>query len=239
MSELWNGFPCEYGEFEGKETKIVFPKESNGRLAIKTEYWGAFPAAIEIPLLEAGFHLCYIQNDNRWGTDVDLDRKARLVRAVQEKYGLEPKVVPVGMSCGGLMAIKFAAKYPRLVACLYLDAYGLNYMSCPCHFGLADSPTPAMSEILDALQLDVPHLLAYRDMPLDHLPKLVENKIPVVMVAGDSDHVVPYIENGALLQEAYETAGLPLEVTIKPGCDHHPHGLEDPTPVVEFILKHA
>ena len=45
-------------------------------------------------------------------------------------------------------------------------------------------------------------------------------------------------ENGLLLQEAYEAAGLPLAVFIKPGCDHHPHGLADPTPVVEFILQH-
>ena len=112
-------------------------------------------------------------------------------------------------------------------------------MSCPCHFGAASSKTPVMEEILNALQIDQPHLLAYRDMPLDHLPALVANRIPVVMVAGDSDNTVPYIENGALLQEAYEAAGLPLEVHIKPGCDHHPHGLEDPTPIVEFILKHA
>jgi len=49
--------------------------------------------------------------------------------------------------------------------------------------------------------------------------------------------VVPYCENGVFLQRAYEKAGLNLEVYIKPGCDHHPHGLEDPTPVVEFILR--
>lgn len=237
--EQWNGFALERFTFEDHEALVVFPNgNANGRLALKTEYWDAFPAT-EIELAKKGFHLCYIKNNHRWGAWDDLDRKARFVEFVAGKYGLSPRCVPVGMSCGGLFGIKFAAKYPRLVACLYLDAPVLNYMSCPCHFGAADSPAPAMSEILDALQLDVPHLLAYRDMPLDHLPALVAEKIPVVMVAGDSDHVVPYIENGALLQEAYEAAGLPLEVTVKPGCDHHPHGLEDPTPVVEFILKHA
>jgi hypothetical protein len=25
----------------------------------------------------------------------------------------------------------------------------------------------------------------------------------------------------------------------KPGVGHHPHGLEDSTPIVEFIAKHA
>lgn len=241
MSELWNGFPCEYGEFEGKETKIVFPRKSNARLAIKTEYWGAFPAAIEIPLLEAGFHLCYIQNDNRWGTDVDLDRKARFVRAVQEKYGLEPKVVPVGMSCGGLMAIKFAAKYPELISCLYLDAPVLNYMSCPCGFGVGNAlgEGRGIPEILNALGMDsISQLLGYRQMPLDKIPDLMQEKIPVVMVAGGSDDVVPYCENGLFLQQAYEGAGLDIEVYIKPECNHHPHGLEDPAPVLNYILRH-
>ena len=68
---------------------------------------------------------------------------------------------------------------------------------------------------------------------------LVENQIPVVLVAGDSDVVVPFCENGVFLQRAYEQAGIDLEVYIKSGCDHHPHGLEDPKPVVEFILRHG
>ena len=56
MKELWNGFEVEKLEFEGKEACVVFPKEgtSNGRLMVKTEYWDAFPEAIEIPLLKKG-----------------------------------------------------------------------------------------------------------------------------------------------------------------------------------------
>ena len=30
-----------------------------------------------------------------------------------------------------------------------------------------------------------------------------------------------------------------FEVIHKPGVGHHPHGLDDPTPVVEFIEKHC
>ena len=58
MGELWNGCAIERFCFEDREALVVFPeKESaNGRLAIKTEYWGAFPAT-EIALLKEGFHL--------------------------------------------------------------------------------------------------------------------------------------------------------------------------------------
>ncbi len=82
MEELWNGFVLQKGTFDGKNTIVVLPKEgtANGRLAVKTEYWGAFPEAVEIDLLKEGFHLCYIENDNRWGTDVDLVMQLRLMK---------------------------------------------------------------------------------------------------------------------------------------------------------------
>lgn len=243
MSDKWNGFECKRFVFEEHDAIVVMPEEdtANGYLAVKTEYWDAFPEAAEIDLLKNGFHLCFIKNDNRWGTNPDLDRKARFVRHIQDKYHLKSKCVPVGMSCGGLMAIKFSARYPELIQCLYLDAPVVNYMSCPCGFGvgnpLAEDP---YSEILGALKLSgVSELLAYREMPLDKLPILVAHQIPVVLVSGDSDHVVPFCENGIWIQKAYKDAGVEIEVYIKPGGDHHPHGLPDPAPVISFIMKHC
>lgn len=241
MEKTWKGYRCEEFEFEEHEAIVVYPEEGNinGYLAVKTEYWEAFPEAVEVPLLEKGFHLCYIKNDNRWGVNEDLDRKARFVRHVQTKCGLKKGCVPVGMSCGGLIAIKFAARHPELVKCLYLDAPVVNYMSCPCGFGIGNPLAENNSEILNALGLEsISQLLGYRDMPLDNLPKLIANRIPVVMVAGDSDVTVPYCENGIFLETAYKDAGAEIEVYIKPGCDHHPHGLEDPKDVVDFIVRH-
>jgi pimeloyl-ACP methyl ester carboxylesterase len=246
MSELWNGFAIEKFEFEGKDAFVVFPKEgtANGKLALKTEYWEAFPEAVELPLLRKGFHLCFIRNDNRWASEDQLDRKARFVKFVAEKYGLSEKTVPVGMSCGGLIAVKFAAKYPELVSCLYLDAPVMNYMSCPCGFGSGDPLVgegyDGIREVLDALHMSsISELICYREMPMDKIPVLLENKIPVAMVAGGSDPVVPYHENGINLQRAYEKSDIPFVLYIKPECAHHPHGLEDPTKVVEFILKNV
>lgn len=237
--EYWNGYRLVRSEYDGHETIVVLPDAPNGALALKTEYWDAFPAT-EIELVKQGYHLCCIKNDNRWGTDGDLDRKAAFVRHVQSSYGLQDKCVPVGMSCGGLFAIKFAAKYPELVSCLYLDAPVLNYMSCPCGFGIGEPLSSTNDEILRALGMEsVSQLLSYRDMPLDKLPILVQHRIPVVLVAGDSDRIVPYCENGQLLANAYDGTGIDLEVYLKPGCDHHPHGLEDPTPVIHFIRAHT
>lgn len=68
----------------------------------------------------------------------------------------------------------------------------------------------------------VSELIGYRQMQLDMLPKLVDHRIPVILVAGGSDTIVPFHENGILLQNAYEQAAVECEVHIKPECEHHP-----------------
>ena len=241
MKMAWNGFEEFELEFEGMEASVVLPKIKvpNPVLSVKTEYFNAFPET-EIMLLERGFYVANIDNKNRWGVDDDLDRKARFIKYVTEKFGLAKKCVLVGMSCGGLIAIKFAAKYPELVACMYLDAPVLNYMSCPCGFGRGNQLGSNLDEIMNALQLNtIGELMAYRDMPLDRLPKLIESRIPVILVAGDSDTVVPFEENGIFLEKAYRENDIEIEVHIKPGCDHHPHGLENPAIVADFIEKYS
>lgn len=59
------------------------------------------------------------------------------------------------------------------------------------------------------------------------------------MVYGDSDDVVPYCENGALLEKYYRENGGVIFTYGKEGCGHHPHGLEDNTPIIEFAEKYC
>jgi alpha-beta hydrolase superfamily lysophospholipase len=67
---------------------------------------------------------------------------------------------------------------------------------------------------------------------------LAEARLPIILVCGDSDKTVPYEENGKILYERYKEMGGTIELILKEGCDHHPHSLEDPTPIVNFILKY-
>jgi hypothetical protein len=74
---------------------------------------------------------------------------------------------------------------------------------------------------------------------LKTLGLLAKHKIAIISVVGDSDDVVPVEENTAPAEKLYKEFGGVFEVIQKPGVGHHPHGLEDPTPVVEFIEKYT
>ncbi len=236
----YNGYKRVDFEFEGKGCILVFPKEENknGKWLLKTEYFSAFQN-FEFEMLSRGYHLAYIANQTRWMVPEDVDRKSRFAKFLAERYGLSQKCVPVGMSCGGLHAIYFASKYPEQVAAAYLDAPVTNLLSCPAHIGREDAEyaKDMLNEFISATGITLTDLLNYRNHPIDVAPAMAKNKIPVILVSGDSDTVVPFHENGKFLAELYEREGAPIEVVIKKGGDHHPHGLPDNTPIVNFVEK--
>ena len=231
----WEDFSGIEFEFDGLNAKLIKPNvKPNGKWALKTEYFGAFPA-LEVELLNRGWHIAYNENYNRWGQERDVVRKCEFIRFISSEFSLDKKCAIVGMSCGGMYGVKTAAMAPELISVLYLDAPVINYLSCPCGLGVAANDL--FEEFHNITGLTISQMLSYRDNPLDKLDILVKNNIPVILVAGDSDTVVPYCENGALLEEYYNKNGGQLEVHIKPGCDHHPHGLEDSNIIADYIEK--
>ena len=71
--------------------------------------------------------------------------------------------------------------------------------------------------------------------PVGALAPLAKTKTPQLLVYGDKDTVVPYVENSEVVYDRYKALGGPVERIVKPGQDHHPHGLKDVTPVVTFF----
>ena len=219
----WQGYDGVSFSFEGRACRLIKPKcAPNGKWALKTEYGDAFPAT-EVEMLSRGWHVAFQSNVTRWATKEDIAQKARFISFVAEEFDLPARVSTVGMSCGGLIATTLAETYPELVDVLYIDAPVLNLASCPCAFGVA--PGRTYEEFRRATGLSKTDMLSYRDHPIDKMHVLLENDIPVVMVSGDSDTVVPYAENGALLEKYYKENGGRIWVAIKPEGDHHPHGL--------------
>lgn len=236
--ENWNGFKKLDFNFEGRKAILVFPEDSNktDKWLFKTEYWDAFPN-FELEMVKKGWHLAFVENKTRWCLDEDLDLKKRFADFLTKEYGLSGKCVPVGMSCGGMFAVKFAAKYPECIAALYIDAPVLNLLSCPADLGVAKGGM--WEEFVNATGVSLSELICYREHPIDKLPILLQNDIPVVMVYGKADTIVPYCENGAILEKYYNEHGGKLLAIGKDGCEHHPHGLEDPQLIIDFILEYA
>jgi len=238
--DTWNGFPCENFLFEDRKACIVFPKtEPVGKLVLKTEYWGAFPD-VELRLLEKGYHVAYVKNRNRFAPKDDCDLKARFVTFLAEKYGLSKKCVPVGMSLGGAHAMKFAGYYPDLVSCLYIDAPVLNFLDYPAAFSTENRQTCWEKEFTLAYPGMKRYQLWGSDIhPICATDTLISHKIPVLLVWGDNDTVVPYDLHGKFLEDAMEGTGL-LQSEMVRYRGHHPHGmLKSNEPIVDFILKNS
>ena len=83
--------------------------------------------------------------------------------------------------------------------------------------------------------LDDKTFLTFKDSPIDRLDEYFATKIPTLLIAGDSDEVVPFEENGAIMYKRAKELGADVQLIIKQGCGHHPHSLEDVSPIIDFI----
>ena len=70
---------------------------------------------------------------------------------------------------------------------------------------------------------------------MDNLAPLAKAGIPLLLVYGDADKLVPVRENSEVVYDRYRALGGAATRVVKPGQDHHPHGLADVAPVVRFF----
>ncbi|WP_419190704.1 GDSL-type esterase/lipase family protein [Saltatorellus ferox] len=74
---------------------------------------------------------------------------------------------------------------------------------------------------------------------LDGLAPLAAAGVPLFLVVGTADQVVPPAENAERLRSAYLAAGGEVTIWRKPGLDHHPHGLDPVAPLLRALLRAA
>ena len=238
MSEMWNGFPTEKFLFEGHECTVVVPenKRSDGKWVWRAEFFGAFARA-DVEMAKQGCVIAYVSLSNRYGCPSAVRDMESFRQMLVKKYGLCEKAMIFGFSRGALYAVNYAVAYPKYVDKLYLDAPVLDISSWPGGKGIGVGSPECWEECLNIYTLSEATAKLFRGNPIDNVRSVAAAKIPVLIVAGGSDKTVPYCENGEIFAARLRECGGEVVTIIKPGCDHHPHSLEDPKPIVDFLLR--
>lgn len=223
---------------EGVEYYIVKPHQvAKGNPWIwRARFWGHEPQA-EIDLLERGFHLTYCDVANMYGSDDAVKRWDKFYR-LAIKAGLNKKVALEGMSRGGLIVYNWAGANPDKVACIYADAPVMDFKSWPMGKGNSKGSELDTKQLLSAYGFPTEQkALAWKKNPIDHATVLAKAGIPMLHVIGDIDDVVPVAENTAAFAARLSEQNYILQIIHKPKIGHHPHSLNNPEPIVNFILK--
>lgn len=223
---------------DGARCLVVEPSvEAVGKpWIIRARFWNHEPQT-DIALLENGFHVVYCDVADMYGSDKAVQRwNSFYVR--MRKAGFNKKVVLEGMSRGGLIVYNWAARNPEKVACIYADAPVMDIKSWPMGTGKSEGSEDDTPKMLQAYGFkDKQEALNWKNNPIDCASVMAKYRIPVIHVVGDADQVVPVAENTAIFEERLKQLNYPITVIHKPGVDHHPHSLNNPSPIVRFILK--
>jgi pimeloyl-ACP methyl ester carboxylesterase len=238
--DTWHGHTRHTFTVDGCQAWVVEPKEAlPGRpWSWCLEFPDAFTRRCAAPqLLAKGFHHVHIVVGNTFGSPAAMAHFDAFHRFLVDR-GLAPKAVLIGISRGGLYAYRWASQNPAKVSVIYGDAPVCDFRSWPGGKGKGKG-SPGDWSALQQLYgfASEAEALAYPGNPVDVLPLLATAGIALIHVVGDADDVVPVAENTAIVEERYRALGGTIEVLHKPGVGHHPHGLDDPAPVVEFILR--
>ena len=231
----WSG--CERYDFTcaGRKALVVVPKKAApGRPWMwRPAFFGAFPMADKV-LLEKGYHLTYLDVTHLYGSPRAIAMGNEFYRAMTQELHLSSKVTVEGLSRGGYYALNWAAANPEKVACLYLDAPVCDMTSWPSR-----ARKELWKGVLEEWGVTDEEVTSdFRGNALQLLPALAKAHVPIMAVCGGSDKVVPFNENFKPFFEAYRKLGGIVELIVKPNCDHHPHSLEKPEPIVDFVQRY-
>ncbi|MCQ2432769.1 MAG: alpha/beta hydrolase [Clostridia bacterium] len=233
----YHGFRRIDFTFAGHTGVMIFPehaKEGNPWVW-RAEFLGAFDS-VDVEMLRRGWHLAYYGISNMFGNPESVALMKGFYDFIVPEFGLDKKCDIFGFSRGGLYSFNFTCAHPDCVSVLYLDAPVLNMRDWPC----ADKYEGSFDylECPKQYHMTREEFFASDIHPLDRMAELSATKVPVVIVAGDSDTVVAFKKNGECLCDWLNAHGADYMEIVKPGCDHHPHSIEDPTPVADFISAH-
>ena len=234
-SEEWLGALRHKIMLNGNVAWVVEPADP---LPGKKWFWlpewpDAFPERNGVKqLLELGYHMIYINVYGKFANEEALGIMKSFYDYLKG-LGFARKGALIGMSLGGLYSFRYAQKFPETVACIYADAP-------VCDLAYREFTKRADAEaICKAYETDPEGLVEHPLSPVNNFRAIIEAEIPLLLIMGLADTVLPPEKNGLLLAERWKKSGGEIELITRPSWGHHPHGLDNPMKIVRFILLHT
>lgn len=237
---LWHDYDRYDFTYDGRPCIVVAPKNPARHLPWiwRARFFGHEPQT-DLALLEKGFHIAYMDVAGLFGSPTAVEHWDAFYDYLTEHHGFRRRVALEGMSRGGLIVYNWACANPEKAACIYADNPVCDFKSWPAGLGKGKRHLPSWETCLKAYGLTAEQALEYKHNPIDNLEPLARSVVPVLHVCGTADTVVPMEENSDIIEKRYNKLGGKITVIRKPGMDHHPHSLENPKPIVDFILAHT
>jgi lysophospholipase L1-like esterase/pimeloyl-ACP methyl ester carboxylesterase len=238
-SSSFYGYECINFAFNNRNCKIVQPKKVVKGMpwVWRARFWGHEPQT-DIALLERGFHIVYADVAELYGNQEAVSIWNQFYTYMRQ-LGLAKKVVLEGMSRGGIYVYNWALQNPEKVAAVYVDAPVLDLKSWPGGKGKAPGSKVDWDLFKSDYHLSEEQALVFNNSPLDNANIIAKGGYPMLHVVGDADEVVPVEEHTNPFELKVKAAGGKITVIHKPKVGHHPHSLENPTPIVDFILNNT
>jgi pimeloyl-ACP methyl ester carboxylesterase len=236
----WNGYQRHSFTYDSRQCFVVEPKTpAPGKPWIwRARFWGHRPE-VDVALLGNGFHVAYMDVAEMLGNKEAVAHWDKFYELLTGRFGLSEKVAMEGMSRGGLYIYSWAAANPGKVSCMYADAPVCDIKSWPLALRKGAASPTGWKMVVAAFGFQSEEdARKYKGNPIDILAPLAKAKIPLLHVHGDADDVVPLEENTAIVEKRYKALGGDITVIIKPGIGHK-HGLDDPSPIIGFVLKNT
>ena len=163
----------------------------------------------------------YAGNQN----DEMIAKRRAFQKFLVEKLGFAPKCGLIGMSWGGFYSVRYASVHPDCVCGIYLDAPLLDFSTLSGFNGNGNWGRKGLSKyypfITDTYDgADDPYQSVNRAGPI------AKAGIPVFILYGGKDTVVPPAKNCERFAPAFEKAGGDLTIEKRGRYGHHPHGVE-------------
>ena len=223
-------FKEEVFEYNGYQAIVLIPDNFHGKWIWKTEFFYAFDQA-ERALLEEGYIRVYYNISDKYGSPSAVNLMKQFHDFIVDKFQLNSKCILFGFSRGGLYAFNFAMEYPECVEKVYLDAPVLDLRTWP------PKDSIEQNQMFKEYGFSEENFKSFQGHPINRLKEFFELSLPLLIIAGTADEVVPYNKNAGMLIKYCNENNIPIEAIVKEKCNHHPHSLENVKPILTFVIQ--